>query len=152
MKKCKRNFDFKLANEIRNMRTNDPRKFWNILNKNNANIKPNEHPSCDDFVNMFKMFGNDNVNDNNDAVHVEPEVPNPALNNNIDVVEVQKCIHNLKSHKAHGLDHIINEFLKNASPKMSIIFTKLFNLVLDTGIVPTEWVIGIIHPIYTYKT
>ena len=151
VKKCKRNFDFKLANEIRNMRTNDPRKFWNILNKNNANIKPNEHPSCDDFVNMFKMFGNDNVNDNNDAVHVEPEVPNPALNNNIDVVEVQKCIHNLKSHKAHGLDHIINEFLKNASPKMSIIFTKLFNLVLDTGIVPTEWVIGIIHPIYKNK-
>ena len=61
------------------------------------------------------------------------------------------CIHNLKSHKAHGLDHIINEFLKNASPKMSIIFTKLFNLVLDTGIVPTEWVIGIIHPIYKNK-
>ena len=34
---------------------------------------------------------------------------------------------------------------------MSIVFTKLFNLVLETGIIPEDWVIGIIRPIYKNK-
>ena len=34
---------------------------------------------------------------------------------------------------------------------MSLIFTKLFDIVLNTGIVPKDWTIGIIHPIYKNK-
>ena len=30
-------------------------------------------------------------------------------------------------------------------------YKKLFNIVLNTGIVPKDWTIGIIHPIYKNK-
>ena len=31
------------------------------------------------------------------------------------------------------------------------IYTKLFNLILDTGIIPESWTIGVIKPIYKNK-
>ena len=45
----------------------------------------------------------------------------------------------------------INEFLQKALYKMSLIFTKLFDIVLNPGIVPKDWTIGIIHPIHKNK-
>ena len=32
-----------------------------------------------------------------------------------------------------------------------VILTKMFNLVLDSGIVPTNWCIGVIKPLYKNK-
>ena len=40
-----------------------------------------------------------------------------------------------------------NEFFKAASPIMLFTITKLFNLILDTGVVPEVWSVGIIKPI-----
>jgi hypothetical protein len=69
----------------------------------------------------------------------------------ITTAEVENCIKKLKNNKACGADHILNEFLK-ASVNVTVkIVTKLFNLVLLTGIVPNDWTIGIIKPIYKNK-
>ena len=45
----------------------------------------------------------------------------------------------------------LNEFLKHCPNDMYIAITQLFNLALDTGIVPTDWCIGLICPIYKNK-
>ena len=34
---------------------------------------------------------------------------------------------------------------------MVIIIVDIFNLILETGIVPTDWAIGIIQPLYKNK-
>ena len=158
VKKCKRNFDSNFANEIRNLKSNDPRQFWSLINKssdskNNMNEK---QPSCEEFLNMFKMFGNDQAHadnnpDDNSENDQNPDENNHALNIPISTNEVLKAIKDLKSHKAHGLDYIINEFLQKSCSTMSIVFTKLFNVVLNTGIVPNDWTVGVIHPIYKNK-
>ena len=44
----------------------------------------------------------------------------------------------LKNNKACGIDGIINEFVKNASDTILQIIVSIFNLVLDTGIVPSD--------------
>ena len=154
VKKCKRNYDLELANKLRNLRSRDPRDYWNIINKHNKVKTEDKQPSCDEFVNMFKMFGNDIVNDQdnlNAQDDLEELAENPILNDLIIISEVSKAIKNLKPNKSHGFDNIINEFLKHSCDKMSIILMKLFNVVLQTGIVPTDWVIGIIRPIYKNK-
>ena len=76
---------------------------------------------------------------------------NVFLNCEITEEEVSKCIHKLKLNKACSSDLILNEFLRHSKTYMLTAFTKLFNIVFMTGIVPEEWSQGIISPIYKNK-
>ena len=49
-------------------------------------------------------------------------------------------------------DRSINEFLKNFADFMSPIYISLFNIILDTGILPDSWLKGLIGPIYKRKS
>ena len=62
--------------------------------------------------------------------------------------EVELMITKLKNAKACGNDLIRNEFLKNCPLQMRGIIVDFFNIVLDSGIVPSEWCIGMIIPIF----
>ena len=107
VKKCKKEFDLDLANKLRNLKSNDPREFWNIINKHNNKNNDVNQPTCNEFLNMFKMFGEGVTNDDNEY---ETDVENPILNDPIIVQEVINAIKKLKSNKAYGFDHVINEF------------------------------------------
>ena len=65
--------------------------------------------------------------------------------------EIRLIIKKLKNGKACGLDQVRNEFIKNCPDSVITIVVKLFNLVLKTGIIPEEWCIGAIIPIYKNK-
>ena len=45
----------------------------------------------------------------------------------------------------------MNEFLKNSANKLLDILVKLFNLIIDNGIFPSAWTIGVIRPIFKNK-
>ena len=62
--------------------------------------------------------------------------------------EVVTLIKKLKNKKACGIDNVINEYLKNSPTELIVLIVKMFNLVLLSGIVTTDWCIGIIKPIY----
>ena len=86
-----------MANKLRNLRSRDPRDYWNIINKHNKVKTEDKQPSCDEFVNMFKMFGNDIVNDQdnlNAQDDLEELAENPILNDLIIISEVSKAIKN----------------------------------------------------------
>ncbi len=65
--------------------------------------------------------------------------------------EILGCIKNLKNNKAYGPDFIINEYIKATKDLMLPVYVKLFNVVLDTGVIPSDWLIGIIRPLYKKK-
>ena len=46
---------------------------------------------------------------------------------------------------------IINEFFKFSTKPLLSIIVKLFNVVLESGIVPMDWTIGLICPLYKKK-
>ena len=46
---------------------------------------------------------------------------------------------------------IRNEFIKNCSKDVIEVITNLFNLILDSGVIPTNWCLGIIMPLYKNK-
>ena len=62
--------------------------------------------------------------------------------------EVLTLIKKLKNKKACGIDNVINEYLKNSPAELIVLIVKMFNLVLLSGIVPTDRCIGIIKSIY----
>ena len=62
--------------------------------------------------------------------------------------EVTKLIAKLKNNKSPGTDQILNEFLKKSPRQITTMLTKLFNVILASGIVPEQWSTGVIKPIY----
>ena len=73
------------------------------------------------------------------------------LNSPISEDEVKKAVKRLKNGKACGEDKILNEMIKAFSETHMGVLTKIFNIVLQSGHMPHEWVIGIIKPIYKNK-
>ena len=147
---CRQNF----SQTIRSMKSTNPKAYWDIINKNNSNINL-QMPDCNDFLEMFKNMGTDNLEGDNhnilsDTV-TEPTLDDPFLNELFTDKDIVKGINSLKNNKAFGLDMIINEFLKTTCDKITKMLTKLFNLVLITGHIPDDWTIGIIKPIYKKK-
>ena len=57
-------------------------------------------------------------------------------------------IKDLKNDKAPGYDNIINEYIKSTMHLLMPLYLKLFNKILDTGVVPEIWTLGMIMPIY----
>ena len=74
------------------------------------------------------------------------------FNSPITESEICACIHNLKNCKASSpSDNIVNEYLKTTIVLMLTLYTKLFNNVLDKGIMPCSWLNGVIVPILENK-
>ena len=77
---------------------------------------------------------------------------NTELNAPITVDVISKVILTLKNQKACSMnDNVLNEYLKYSKDAMLPIYCKLFNLILNTGIIPEAWSKGTILPIYKNK-
>ena len=46
---------------------------------------------------------------------------------------------------------MVNEYLKHSFNTMSDIYVKLFNVIFDVGIIPDQWLLGNIIPLYKNK-
>ena len=76
---------------------------------------------------------------------------NQDINVDFTLEELNKNIKLLNNKKAAGIDLIKNEFLINSPQTVLCLAVNLFNLILKTGIVPLEWCLGLIVPIYKNK-
>lgn len=54
----------------------------------------------------------------------------------------------LKNRKASYSDLVRNEMIKTSCKYMPFIYEKLFNLIYDSGIFPSNWCMGLISPIF----
>ena len=111
--------------------------------------------SLDDFYQFFESINenseehtdlnSDNADDNFDEtsdINVENDVNQPITES-----EILKNVKLLKNNKASGIDNFVNEHIKSTVYLLLPIYCKLFNVILDTGIIPQSWSIGIIKPI-----
>ena len=164
VKKSYKDFESKIFSHLRNLKVNNPKAYWDYLNKAKGNNKNSTNvPTCEEFANMFKDLGSDiNGGQENDTderhinflnyidIHIYCR-DTSRLDSRITIDEVKEAIHCLKPGKSHGLDLITNEFLKSAPDKLKQTIVTIFNLVLDTGIIPSSWSLGVICPIYKNK-
>lgn len=74
-----------------------------------------------------------------------------TLNNCFTEVENKKAIHKLKIGKAAGGDRVINEYIKSTVEIFLPVYVTLFNRILDTSVIPEDWLLGLIVPIYKNK-
>ena len=89
---------------------------------------------------------------NQSEVYDNCNMQNSDINEPINDEEIRKAINQLHNGKSSGIDNIKNEHIKfTAHIMIPIYIKKLFNLILDCGIIPESWSIGIIKPSYKNK-
>ena len=146
-------FKSQRVENLKNLKSTNPKEFWKIINSVD---KKNTHtPPLDELHNFFKTLhtcSNENDQICHDIEFDENLVEiNEEINQPISQEEILKATKNLKNNKSPGSDNILNEHIKNTIHVFLPIYLQLFNLILDTGVVPESWALGDILPIYKNK-
>ena len=144
--------------KLRNLKTKNPKEYWKLINSERKHDET--QASLDDLFHFYKDANapNPNENDTNDST-VENDIDeeelqnfaNEEINQPITYDELSKTVNSLKNNKSPGFDNIMNEHMKSTLSLMNPIILQLFNVILDTGIVPECWTVGNIKPIYKNK-
>lgn len=140
-----------ITRKLMQLRSTNTKDFWNILNspkrdsKSPVNIK--------DMFDFFKNINEGSLSPDSDTLH-EPQVDgssNELLNCEIKESEITDAVKKLKNGEAPGYDNIVNEHIASTLNTLLPIYKLFFNAVFDSGLVPEEWLVGIIKPIYKNK-
>lgn len=66
----------------------------------------------------------------------------------VDRAGIRKLIQNLKISSSPGVDGISSKFLKNTDVHSSIILSRLFDQSLEEGVLPEDWKVGKVAPLF----
>lgn len=132
------------------LRSSNPSEYWKILNKNTDCNKLPPISVKTLFEHYKDLNAGINVNDESDDVFNFNDVTydDSFLNQPITSEEIKNCIKMLRTQKSPGDDLVINEYIINTVDLFIPVYGKLFYAILDTGIVSSDWLKGIIIPIY----
>ena len=144
---------WKNANKLRQMHTAKPKEYWRYLNTVTNNKSKVKTPPMQYFFEYFKNVNASETHETFDFHESEYDAENSdqILNSKITESEISKAINGLKSGKSSGYDEILNEYIKTTKLTFMPLYSKLFNIIFDTGILPDAWLEGKIRPIYKNK-
>ena len=157
MKLQERKYHIELNKKIRYLRSNNAKEYWKLLNKSTeAKKKEGIKLSLGVFLEHFKKLNEapllhegPDAGDNPDLVTENITNDSDEINEHLNAIftsdEITANIHRLKNNKACGIDYIRNEFLKNVPFSLIHFICDLFNLILDSGIIPDIWCQGLTH-------
>ena len=146
------NYFNELHKKLRNLKSNNSKDYWNFLNNSCRKKRTMSPIELEVFKEHFQKISTSNVEtDVEFDTNLCDVTITEELNIEFSATEIKLLIKKLKNGKACGIDHIRNEMLKSCSDGMLDIFVSLFNIVLNTGIVPEAWCIGFILPLYKNK-
>ena len=134
----------------RNLKTKDPEAYWRIIkNKKKAE---SQKLSFETFVSFFKKLNSDT---NHTDHMLGRELSGAYISHDSSILDLEiaekeiiECIDQLKSYKSPRLNDIINEHLKTTKEILLPHYLKIFNLILNTGLIPSKWSLGVIIPIH----
>ena len=150
IKKAFREHQNSIIKKIRCLKSSDPKQYWKLLFEKEDKTRQN-NVALNDFKEHFSNLNTDETSEEVTFNLTSHDNDDTILNSPFSVDEVKKCIHKLKSNKCPGPDNIINEFLKYSPQNILELYTDIFNVILKCGVVPHQWCIGYIRPLYKNK-
>ena len=140
-------FNRETQEKLRRLKSTSPKEFWKIIN-NLEKRGDDQNIDIESLHIFFKELNTANDTPDEPLINIDITDDDEFLNSSITESEIRKCLNLLKNNKASANDNIINEYMKYSAEQMMPSYILLFNLVLDTGILPDAWLEGIIRPIY----
>ena len=150
LRKEKRNFDKELNDKIRVLKSTDPGKYWSLINPRKKQNKIGDL-SMDTVRTHFSDMNKNISNPSENKSENQNNIINDTINGPFTYDEIKKHTNDLKKNKSPGVDYILNEFIKYCPEKLIYVIVTLFNIVLESGVIPSEWTIGIIKVLYKNK-
>ena len=138
----------------------NPKCFWNYFRsktKSNsipANVTYNKETFAlgPDKADAFNWFFFSTFTQDSDSPAIALLLPNPKTSLlkcfRIPEEDVSRLLANLDSSKAPGPDSVPTLVLKECASELAPSVCKLFNLSIETGIVPSEWKIALVFPVH----
>ncbi len=146
LKRVKNKERIDLIKQLKHSKNKDPQAFWRIIN---GKKKDDITISLDTFYEHFKNLNNE---EDNELTQYDIDLDNAdSLNAPITTKEVFFNIKKLKNNKSPGNDQIVNEYIKSTQLLLCPLYVKFFNKILDCGVIPNEWLVGTIVPLYKNK-
>ena len=146
------NFQKEFHSKLKELRVQNPKEFWKLINSAISSTKKSGNISLQEFKMHFEKLSNEGfTGETFDTNLLSNNSSNQILNAEFTTDELKKMIKKLKNGKACGIDNLSNEFFKNCPESVILIIVELFNIVLNTGIVPDDWCEGIIQPLFKNK-
>ena len=134
------------------MQSENPKEYWKII-KEGKTSETHHNISLDIFKEHFEKLALGN--ESGDACETNGELnnipPDEILNRPFTPQEGVEAISKLKNNKSGGSDQIINEFLKHSRHEFAPCYTRIFNLILESGHMPDDWCQSVIRSIYKNK-
>lgn len=149
MKRVHRKQKSNMVKKLRETKTKDPTAYWKIIK---GKKKTKDIPvTLLNFYQHFQEISNEDYGEERIMHDNDNEGIPSQLNDPITSHEIMKCIRKLKNKKSAGVDYVLNEYIKTTKDVLCPLYEKLFNKILDTGVFPNEWLVGIIIPLYKNK-
>lgn len=146
-----KSFTKSMIDQLDSLHDNDPKRFWDVLdklnNKSKANENPIDIPTWEDY--LSKLYAA-NTGLEPDIDDLENSTSKP-LDFAFTCKEVRKHINKLKNNKQPGIDLILNEFIKYGGEILLLPIVKLFNRILRDGTFPKSWNISMISFLHKSK-
>ena len=135
--KC--NYQNTICVNLRQLKSKSPKKFWDLLNKSTSLMQSKvlHVPYEKLYIHFHKLFNDPNTSNILPSAF-DVNYQNDVLNMPFHIHEISESIKLLKINKASGKDELINEYFKNATVDMIPTITHLFNIILNSGIIPSD--------------
>ena len=147
VKKAKREYLSDLNRKLQFLKSNDPKAYWSILNhKEHEQINVHKNELTEHFKSL--SLGDESFNDSLPEPTDVDDLNVASLNDRFTDAEILKATAKLKNNKSVGEDNIANEYLKSSIHVILPIVNVLFNEILDSGSIPSEWSNGLIVPVF----
>ena len=150
LRRVKRKYEKEFNIKLKLLKSKEPGEYWKLINPKNKSTKIGDI-SMQDFLAHFSELNTDISNISSERTDAHPFGINEIINNPFTYEEIHNLIRKLKKNKSPGIDLILNEFIKHCPENLIQVIVTLFNLVLESGIIPTDWTIGVIKPLYKNK-
>ena len=142
----------KLSDELMSMKSENPKLYWKKLN-DSSKIKSVCPITVEEFHDHFENLSDGGV-PIDELQELESDgqiIDSIVLNVCFTEQEINEAIRKIKPGKAAGIDTVLNEYIKSTSTIFMPLYVLLFNKILDSGVIPEDWVLGLIVPIYKKK-